>query len=235
MDSRLVFLRPLGPPTCAKADEVSTKLNFRNVHYFAAGASLFGGDAKGAYQYDGKKYSGRFNHETPYQTCTDCHDAHTQLVKFGECTKCHEGAKTPQDIRAKEDTVDYNGNKNTDEPITAEIASFQDALLKQIQTYATKQTGLAIAYSSASYPYFFIDKNANGKVDPEEAVADNAFNKWTPNLLRAAYNYQYSVKDPGVFAHNHGYILQILYDSIESLGGKDLIAKFTRPEVVETK
>jgi hypothetical protein len=218
----------------AKADEVSAKLNFRNVHYFAAGASLFGGDAKGAYQYDGKKYSGRFMHETPYQTCVDCHDTHTQQVKFGECTKCHEGAKDPRDIRAKEDDVDYNGNKNTEEPITAEIASFQDALLKEIQTYASKTSGLAIAYSSTSYPYWFIDKNTNGKVDPEEAVSDNGYNKWTPNLLRAAYNYQYSVKDPGVFAHNHGYILQVLYDSIESLGGKDAVAKFTRPEVVAT-
>ena len=34
-------------------------LCFRNVHYFAAGATLFGDEAKGAYQYDGQTYVGR--------------------------------------------------------------------------------------------------------------------------------------------------------------------------------
>jgi hypothetical protein len=38
-------------------------------------------------------------------------------------------------------------------------------------------------------------------------------------LLRAAYNYQYVAKDPGAFAHNAEYILQILYDSIKDVGG----------------
>jgi hypothetical protein len=37
--------------------------------------------------------------------------------------------------------------------------------------------------------------------------------------LRAAYNYQYVQKDPGAFTHNAPYILQVLYDSIEDVGG----------------
>ncbi len=36
-------------------DTVSDKLRFQNVHYFAAGATRFGTEAKGAYEYDGKK------------------------------------------------------------------------------------------------------------------------------------------------------------------------------------
>ena len=43
------------------------------------------------------------------------------------------------------------------------------------------------------------------------------YNSWTPRLLRAAYNYQYSTKDPGTFAHNGKYIIQVLYDSLEDL------------------
>ena len=41
---------------------------------------------------------------------------------------------------------------------------------------------------------------------------------WTPRLLRAAYNYQYIQKDPGVFAHNPMYAAQVLYDALEDLG-----------------
>ncbi len=217
----------------AAADQVSDKLTFRNVHYFAAGASLFGSDAQGAYQYDGKKYSGRNLHKSPYDTCTDCHDQHALTIKFSECGQCHKNAATPQDIRAAEDTVDYNGNGNTDEPITAEIATLKEDLLKRIMAYATKTAGASIVYDPGTNPYWFTDLNNNGKADPDELKSDNRYTKWTPNLLRAAYNYQYVTKDPGAFAHNHSYILQVLYDSIESLGGKEAVAKYTRPEVKE--
>ena len=43
-------------------DAQSDKLRFLNVHYFAAGATLFGTEAKGAYEYTGKTYLGRFKH-----------------------------------------------------------------------------------------------------------------------------------------------------------------------------
>jgi len=46
-------------------------------------------------------------------------------------------------------------------------------------------------------------------------------------LLKAAYNYQYSQKDPGAFAHNGPYILQILYDSLEDIGADT--SGMTRP------
>ena len=128
--------------------------------------------------------------------------------------------------------IDYNGNGDVTEPIADEIASFQDALLAAMQSYALDKGGAAIAYSPASYPYWFIDTNGNGTVDADEANSGNSLRSWTPNLLRAAYNYQYSVKDPGVFAHNPDYIMQVLYDSIEAVGGADAVANFTRPPVM---
>jgi hypothetical protein len=35
--------------------------------------------------------------------------------------------------------------------------------------------------------------------------------------LQAVYNYTFSVRDPGSAYHNGRYVLQLLYDSLESL------------------
>ncbi|MEZ4670589.1 MAG: cytochrome c3 family protein [Anaerolineae bacterium] len=217
-------------------DEVSPKLAFRNVHYFAAGATLFGTEVKGAYEFDGNEYNGRNMHVEEAQVCTDCHVTHTGAVKVDECADCHDGVETQEDLRAMirneqedVDPIDYDGDGDTAEPIAAEIQSFQEALLAAMQAYATDK-GTSIAYSPAAYPYFFIDTNGNGVADADEANNDNRYVSWTPNLLGAAYNYQYSNKDPGAFAHNPDYILQVLYDSIKAVGGD--VASFTRPPVV---
>ncbi|MFH1884676.1 MAG: hypothetical protein ABIL62_18415 [Planctomycetota bacterium] len=37
-------------------------------------------------------------------------------------------------------------------------------------------------------------------------------------MNRAYYNYIYVVKDPGAFAHNGKYVIQVLYDSLADLG-----------------
>jgi hypothetical protein len=220
-------------------DEVTDKLTFRNVHYFAAGATLFGGDAQGGYQYEGKEYVGQFEHESPINSCTDCHDQHALTLQVSRCTECHEDVSTVEDvhlIRAEADgvdAVDYDGDGDTDEPVADEIATLRDALLPLIQAYATETTGVGIVYESHRHPYWFIDTNGDGVADPEEANGDNRFVAWTPNLLRAAYNYQYVQKDPGAFAHNADYILQLLYDSLESIGGPDAVASFNRPPLRE--
>ncbi len=56
-------------------------LRFTNVHYFAAGATLFGDEVKGAYQYPDLAYLGKFNHVPGFQNCTDCHNTHELEVK----------------------------------------------------------------------------------------------------------------------------------------------------------
>jgi hypothetical protein len=43
--------------------------------------------------------------------------------------------------------------------------------------------------------------------------------KFDSESLRATFNYQYAQKEPGAWAHNNKYIVQVLYDSIEDLGG----------------
>lgn len=214
-------------------DEATDQLSFRNVHYFAAGATLFGSEAQGIYQYEGKEYSGRFMHDGERAiTCTDCHDEHGLDNRINLCEDCHEGVETQEDVRmiraSAEDAepVDYDGDGDTAEPIAAELESFQVALYAALQAYGTN-AGAPIVYNAHAYPYFFADVDANG----EYSEGDERYVTWTPRLLQAAYNYQYSLKDPGAFAHNADYVMQALYDSIEDLGGAEAVASFTRPPV----
>jgi hypothetical protein len=74
-------------------------------------------------------------------------------------------------------------------------------------------------YSDAN-PYFFIDSNGNRIADGEEVRMPNKYDAWTPRLLKAAYNYQFVSKDPGAYAHNPTYALQLLYDSLSDLGAR---------------
>ena len=103
----------------------------------------------------------------------------------------------------------------------------REDLYAALQSYAAETTGTGILYVGTSYPYFFVDTNGNGEADADEVNGDNSFKAWTPRLLRGAYNYQYSGKDPGAFTHNGQYIIQTLYDSIEDLGGD--VSAMTRP------
>jgi hypothetical protein len=219
-------------------DEVSDVLNFRNPHYFAAGATLFGAEAMGAYQFEGMDYNGRNYHARNMETCTDCHNTHMLEVEYDLCTECHENVESPEDIfliRLEEDEdvdpVDYDGDGQVTEPIRDEIATLHETLYGQIKAYTTDVLGAPVVYASAAYPYWFNDLNGNGEADAEEVNFDNRFASWSPNMLRAAYNYQYVAKDPGAFAHNPDYILQVLYDSIAAIGGEDAVAAFTRAPV----
>jgi len=211
------------------ADTVDEKLSFRNVHYFAAGATLFGTEAKGIYEYPGKQYVGRFKHTQGFETCTDCHDAHALEVKTSSCKGCHQ-VDDPGLIRMTS-KADYDGDGDTQEGLKGEVETMRDILYAAIQAYAKDVVGKPIVYSPAAYPYFFNDTNSNGQTDPDEINPQNRYASWTPRLLTAAYNYQYAQKDPGGYAHNGVYVLQALYDSIEDLGKKVKVdlAKLTRP------
>jgi len=211
------------------ADTASDKINFRNVHYFAAGATLFGTEAKGVYEYEGKTYVGRFNHDGKLNTCTSCHDAHNLTPKMDTCKTCHQTDDAAK-IRMPTSNADYDGDGNKTEGIKDEVETMKEQLYVAIQAYAKEVSKTPIAYSPSAYPYFFVDTNGNGKADAEETKAENGYKAWTPRLLKAAYNYQYVNKDPGAFVHNARYMLQVLYDSIADLGSKVKVElKGTRP------
>lgn len=222
-------------------------LNFLNVHYFAAGASLYGRQAAGAYEYvdptlpqagagvvldtflptltQRNGYDIKFTHVASKDTCIQCHDPHSLAVKVSECATCHvnkNGVAVSsnddlRDIRMAGSTHDYNGDGDLGQGIWYEIkgpAGLEAKLLAAIQDYATKVVGTSISYDGTTYPYFFVQGTSN------------KYASWTPRLLRAAYNYQFSVKDPGSFAHNAKYIIEVLYDSIADLNAKNAVANF---------
>ncbi len=200
-------------------DETGQGLGFVNVHYFSAAATRFGGEARGGYQYAGKEYVGFFPHVEEASSCTQCHDPHNQQVELTTCTDCHGGDPTIADVRTyRMFDGDYDGDGDADEGTYDEIATMIDMLYLAMQSYAANVIGTPIVYNSASYPYFFVDTNANGVSDPDEVTNPNQFRAWTPRLMRAAYNYQYALKDPGSYVHNGQYIVQLLHDSLEHLG-----------------
>jgi hypothetical protein len=201
-------------------DTVSEDLEFINIHNLVAGATLYGTEVQGAYEYAEKQYAGRLTHVDSFSTCTQCHDYHRQEVEVVECGACHEGVAGLADlVDIRMDPTDYDGDGDTAEGIAGEIATMRDALYAGIQAYATGVAGAPLVHDPGTSPYFFADGNGNGQLELEEATASNGYTAWTPRLLRAAYNFHYSVKDPGAFAHNARYVLQVLHDTIEDVGG----------------
>ena len=60
---------------------------------------------------------------------------------------------------------------------------------------------------------------------PDEANYGNKYASWTPRLLKAAYNYQVTLKDLGGYAHGGKYMIQLLFDSTADLNvGIDMAA-----------
>jgi hypothetical protein len=208
-------------------DKADKAIRFKNIHYLAAGATLFGTDAQGAYEYDGQKYVG-YNAQHPLNKCTDCHDVHKLTVKTDACASCHGSITDVKDIRMAADSTDWNGNGDTKEGIYKEIDTYRVNLYAAIQKYAAAKAGTPIVYDQAAYPYFYV-ADKDGKPAKDDKGATIAYNTWTPRLLKAAFNLQYSYKDPGAFAHNPMYVMQFMYDSIKDLGGD--VSKLTRPPV----
>jgi len=171
-----------------------------------------------------------------YRNVADISDHNVLKPNPEDCVYCH-GQDVSQPNRGADPSMfkfsgirpasipDYDGDGNITESIEDEVKGLEAALLAQIQNYATNVLGAPIVYDSHEYPYYFNDLNANGVVDPGEASFGNRYVSFDAALLRAAYNYQVSQKEPHGFIHNSRYIAQLLVDSIEHLGGD--ISAFT--------
>jgi predicted CXXCH cytochrome family protein len=201
-------------------DQPSSMLGFTNIHYYPAAATLFAGVAKGGYQYAGKVYDTRFRHVDDLNTCTGCHDPHTSRPKIDTCAGCHLGVSDIaglRDVRMFSSAGrDYDGDGNLTEGVFYELTGLRDKLLAAIVRYGVEAQA-PICYAGSSHPYWFKDTNADGACSAAEAVRANAFASWTPRLVKAAFNFQMASKDPGAFAHNAKYIMELLYDSVEDV------------------
>jgi len=215
----------------ADDDTISSSIRFRNIHYFAAAATQMGTVVKGGYEYSGKTYDARFSHVIGYNACITCHNPHSLEVETEACNTCHTAGKDPRftgfynnvtdpkDIRYYGSFTDYDGDGNITEGIYYEIPRFQEKLSEALWKYGN-QNGKPIVYDSHTYPYFFNDTDGDGLADSSEANYGNQYRSWTARLLRAAFNYQFSQKDPAGYAHGGKYMIELLYDSIEDLNSK---------------
>ena len=214
-------------------DDKPAALSFKNVHYFAAGATQFGRQAGGGYEFAGKWYDGKFTHVSQADACVECHDPHSLEVKVDLCVTCHTGMtgadyaaklEKAKDVRMKATLEDYDDDGDVAEGVYHEIHGLADRLLAAIYATATDVNGQAIVYGPDNYPYWFKDLDTDGVLDEGvENVSANGYKSWSPRLLRAAYNYQFWKKDPGGFAHNGKYLIQLLYDSLEHLDAHDAV------------
>ncbi len=206
-------------------DVVDAKITLKSLHELVAGITLFGNEAKGAYQYEGKEYLGQNMHADEagkMNKCQDCHDVHALEPKLESCETCHD---TTDPLAIRESEIDYDGDGDVAEGIKGEIDTIAEALLVEIQTYA-EAAGTPIVYTNAN---FYVDADKNGEADKNADGATVRYNAYTPRLVKAAFNYRYIAKDPGAFVHNPKYVMQFLIDSIEDLGGD--VSMYTRPEV----
>ena len=127
-------------------DEASESLRFLNVHYFAAGATLFGTEAKGAYEFEAKSYLGRNAHIEGYSNCTDCHSTHQLEVKVEECSICHKGVDSAEDLHAIRITKeDFDGDGDTEEGMAGEIETLHEAVYAAMQAYSADVSGVVLS------------------------------------------------------------------------------------------
>ena len=193
-------------------DTVNTELRLPNLHSNPAAATLYGTEAKGGAEYSQAAYKSRFYHNG--DTCATCHDPHSLQVQAEQCSACHLGAATLEGLRnIRLVGTDYDGDGDVSEGLTGEIQTMMDNLLATIQLYAAKTPDA----DPIGYDGRFLDQ------------AGESYSTWTPRLLQAAYNYHYVAMDPGGYSHHPAYLIQLLYDSIEDLGGST--RGMTRPTV----
>lgn len=197
------------------ADTPDPELGFINPHYAVAASTWMGGYAASGYQYPGKDYSGRFFHARPVASCVSCHEPHTLEVRQDSCQTCHEQGSA-RDIRLSR--ISHDGSGDLTKGIRADIEANAATLKQMLLDYAGATAGKAMVYDGRRHPYFFADANGDGRAD-ESAGKPVAYDRWTPRLLQAAYNWKFVTADPGAYAHNPHYALELLYDSAEDLAG----------------
>ncbi|MDF1536484.1 MAG: hypothetical protein P1S46_08300 [bacterium] len=207
----------------------STRSNpvvFRNMHYLASAAVLY---AEKGYEYAGSEYSGEHIHAA--LGCVRCHMAeepgteevggHTFHMAHGSteattyCTPCHPSMAA----------IDNPWGTGTD--AANDVAYMLTVLLNDaIEAYDSPDDAdtTAQVYFTESYPYFILNESAGG----------NTSQGWDPPLAEAAFNWQFIKKDPGAYAHNWKYAVQLLHDSYKDLQFNDgsipaLAASVTRP------
>ena len=188
--------------------------SFRNMHYLASAAVQY---AEKGYEYEGKTYNGPMDvHIEEAGNCVGCHmddvgseevGGHTFHVSVDTCAVggCHGGSVNDFDDFGI--TADPDGDGNSSESARDEIQGLLDLVLAAIEEADLNPAdGTPDVYHQEGYPYFVLNDGQS----------------WSLKTAAAAYNWQFIYKDPGAWAHNPDYTVQLLRDSYEDLTGTAL-------------
>jgi hypothetical protein len=181
-------------------------LGFLNPHYLGAASIVFGTDVKMMYEYSSKTYVG------------------TKLVngKAASCVACHQPKASRHTFEADATALGLDTTRRT------AVQTLAAALLARLNVYATDNSAPsgAICYNGDAYPYWYkATSHPGGQCTGTEGGGYGS--TFDSRMLKAAYNYQWSQKEPGAWAHNYEYITEVLIDSIQDLGGD--VSGYTRP------
>ncbi len=144
----------------ARAD--AKAYGFLNIHYYAAGATFFGTDVQGGYEYDSQTYVGQNTYPAHpgglYNDCIECHmegNTHLFVPAITSCNGggCHAPATTFPTLAGKP-SVSYDN-----------IQALLPALLTAIENYATGTLGEPITYNEDRYPYWFNSSDESYRFD----------------------------------------------------------------------
>ncbi len=198
---------------------VTTTFGFRNVHYFAAAATQYGTLVKGGYEYDGESYDGKFQHPAPFNTCVGCHDQHAPELNIEQCGTCHQGVKTVEDLARDPherlaDGLQRQRRREGRDPGRVRGPAGEAADRDQGLRQGSREGRHRLR--RGHLPLLLRGRECQRQARQGE----KSYSTWTPRLLKAAYNYQVAGKDPGAFAHNAKYIIQLMHDSINDLNEK---------------
>ncbi len=214
----------------APTGEASWNISFTNPHYLGAGGVMMGDSARMMYQYSGKAYTTTpIFWGAPYgsphgQSCTACHNPQFSRHSFEvDITKTvvnglYHGAQNTQTCKQCHDAHILNGLETVRTEYEERCAELLTALVAYSQASANP-----VCYSTG-YPYWFVDTNANGTCDAGETTTA----KFSPKASKAAFNYKWTQAEPGAWAHNEAYVFQVVFDTIQDLGGTP---SFARPAV----
>ena len=118
----------------ADEDTVMPEAGFINIHYFPAGATLYGTIAKGGYQYDGKSYDANLRHAAGLNTCQSCHNTHSLEIKLDTCKECHTevtGVEDLKNVRMNGSLADYDGDGDVKEGVYYEMDGLRTKVLQR--------------------------------------------------------------------------------------------------------
>ncbi|MCX7793487.1 MAG: C-type polyheme cytochrome OmcB [Thermodesulfovibrionales bacterium] len=205
--------------------------SFINSHYLAAGGTVF---TTTGYEYTGRNY----NNVTFYAHDKIGLPAAPGTGTNGPCVGCHMISDNshlfmPVEKDESTDTITSITSKICIKCHTGNFALTPAKLNQEKHEYEAALEVLKAALASKgiffrnAFPYFFVDTNGNGILEPTETIAYTnwagpyGFTYWK-DTMGAAFNLNLLIHDPGGFAHNRFYVKALIWDSIDFIDNGNL-------------